>query len=159
LKRDPGTTVKACIVCGNDIEDTEWQCPFCKSPQPSQATKGSFASPRKEQIRTVNLKEGLPVVEEALSRMRREISDARACRVKVLKLVHGYGSTGTGGKIKQAVQVELASMHLQGQIRMYVVGDDYAVSVAGQELRARYPELLRSRRQDFENRGITFVEL
>ena len=50
-------------------------------------------------------------------------------------------------------------MHLQGQIRMYVVGDDYAVSVAGQELRARYPELLRSRRQDFENRGITFVEL
>ncbi len=151
--------MKACIVCGNDIEDTEWQCPFCKSPQPSQATKGSFASPRKEQIRTVNLKEGLPVVEEALSRMRREISDARACRVKVLKLVHGYGSTGTGGKIKQAVQVELASMHLQGQIRMYVVGDDYAVSVAGQELRARYPELLRSRRQDFENRGITFVEL
>jgi hypothetical protein len=79
--------------------------------------------------------------------------------VKVLKLVHGYGSTGTGGKIKQAVQVELASMHLQGQIRMYVVGDDYAVSEAGQELRARYPELLRSRRQDFENRGITFVEL
>ena len=151
--------MKACIVCGNDIEDTEWQCPFCKSPQPSQATKGSFASPRKEQIRTVNLKEGLPVVEEALSRMRREISDARACRVKVLKFVHGYGSTGTGGKIKQAVQVELASMHLQGQIRMYVVGDDYAVSVAGQELRARYPELLRSRRQDFENRGITFVEL
>ena len=151
--------MKACIVCGNDIEDTEWQCPFCKSPQPSQATKGSFASPRKEQIRTVNLKEGLPVVEDALSSMRREISDARACRVKVLKLVLGYGSTGTGGKIKQAVQVELASMHLQGQIRMYVVGDDYAVSVAGQELRARYPELLRSRRQDFENRGITFVEL
>ena len=151
--------MKACIVCGNDIEDTEWQCPFCKSPQPSQATKGSFASPRKEQIRTVNLKEGLPVVEDALSSMRREISDARACRVKVLKLVHGYGSTGTGGKIKQAVQVELASMHLQGQIRMYVVGDDYAVSVAGQELRARYPELLRSRRQDFENRGITFVEM
>ena len=151
--------MKACIVCGNDIEDTEWQCPFCKSPQPSQATKGSFASPRKEQIRTVNLKEGLPVVEDALSSMRREISDARACRVKVLKLVHGYGSTGTGGKIKQAVQVELASMHLQGQIRMYVVGDEYAVSVAGQELRARYPELLRSRRQDFENRGITFVEL
>ena len=151
--------MKACIVCGNDIEDTEWQCPFCKSPQPSQATKGSFASPRKEQIRTVNLKEGLPVVEDALSSMRREISDARACRVKVLKLVHGYGSTGTGGKIKRAVQVELASMHLQGQIRMYVVGDDYAVSVAGQELRARYPELLRSRRQDFENRGITFVEL
>ena len=151
--------MKACIVCGNDIEDTEWQCPFCKSPQPSQATKGSFASPRKEQIRTVNLKEGLPVVEDALSSMRRVIADARACRVKVLKLVHGYGSTGTGGKIKQAVQVELASMHLQGQIRMYVVGDDYAVSVAGQELRARYPELLRSRRQDFENRGITFVEL
>ena len=151
--------MKACIVCGNDIEDTEWQCPFCKSPQPSQTTKGSFASPRKEQIRTVNLKEGLPVVEDALSSMRREISDARACRVKVLKLVHGYGSTGTGGKIKQAVQVELASMHLQGQIRMYVVGDAYAASVAGQELRARYPELLRSRRQDFENRGITFVEL
>ena len=99
------------------------------------------------------------MVEDALSSMRREISDARACRVKVLKLGHGYGSTGTGGKIKQAVQVELASMHLQGQIRMYVVGDDYAVSEAGQELRARYPTLLRSRRQDFENRGITFVEL
>ena len=151
--------MKACIVCGNEIEDTEWQCPFCNSPQPSQATKGSIASSRKEQIRTVNLKEGLPVVEEALSHMRREISDARTCRVKVLKLIHGYGSTGTGGKIKQAVQMELASMHLQGQIRMYVVGDDYAVSEAGQELRARYPELHRSRRQDFQNLGITFVEL
>ena len=151
--------MKACIVCGNEIEDTEWQCPFCKSPQPSQGTKSSTTSPRKEQIRTVNLKEGLPVVEEALSHMRREISDARTCRVKVLKLIHGYGSTGTGGKIKQAVQMELASMHLQGQIRMYVVGDDYAVSEAGQELRARHPELLRSRRQDFQNFGITFVEL
>ena len=150
--------MKTCAVCGNDIQDRERVCPFCRSPQRSRAATGSTTS-RQERIRTVNLKKGLPRVDDALRTLHHELTNARAGRVKVVRLIHGYGSTGTGGKIKHAVQQELASLARSGQIKMSVVGDDYAASDPGKELRSRYPELARSSRTDFGNPGITFVEL
>ena len=39
----------------------------------------------------------MPLVREALQRLERELSLARQEKAKLLKIVHGYGSTGEGG--------------------------------------------------------------
>ena len=52
-------------------------------------------------IRTANIKENLPTVDEALAALRNELMSARHQGIKVVKIVHGYGSSGKGGAIKQ----------------------------------------------------------
>jgi hypothetical protein len=54
-------------------------------------------------MKTVNLKEGMPLVHQALMHMDRELAAARAKGCDVIKLIHGYGSTGAGGEIRIAV--------------------------------------------------------
>lgn len=39
----------------------------------------------------------MPLVDEAVRRMHMGIQEMKVSRVKVVKLIHGYGSTGRGG--------------------------------------------------------------
>ena len=68
-------------------------------------------------IKTVNLKEGMPSVEEARARLTTEIHAARQAGLKVLKIVHGYGSTGVGGDLRFALQATLRQMAAKKEIR------------------------------------------
>ena len=52
----------------------------------------------------------MPLVCEALERLDRELSAARQEKAKLLKLIHGYGSTGAGGDIRIAAQNRLLEM-------------------------------------------------
>jgi dsDNA-specific endonuclease/ATPase MutS2 len=49
----------------------------------------------------------LPSVNEALQRLEREIALARRDKSVVLKIIHGFGSSGVGGDIRIAVQKRL----------------------------------------------------
>ncbi len=51
-------------------------------------------------MREVNIKSSFPVVEDAKKLLLGEITRARFERIAVLKIVHGYGSTGKGAKSK-----------------------------------------------------------
>ena len=53
---------------------------------------------------TVNLEEGMPTVTQAQSRLIAEMGRARAAGAKAVKLIHGYGSSGVGGKLKISVR-------------------------------------------------------
>lgn len=111
-------------------------------------------------MRTVNLKRGLPTVEEAIHRMERELRSAKLDRVKLIRIIHGYGSTGSGGKIKDRISKRLPSLLQQNKIRNYLEGEEYSDRTsAGNDLLSRYPKLRSSLRTDCENPGITFVEL
>jgi len=55
-------------------------------------------------IKTVNLKSDMPLVHQALQRLDRELSLAHKEMTTLLKLIHGYGSTGAGGDIRIAAQ-------------------------------------------------------
>lgn len=81
----------------------------------------------KSDFLTVNLEMGMPTVDHALGRMRVELSAARSLRVKVVKFIHGYGSTGTGGRIRTAVRAELESMKRAGMIRTFVPGEQWEI--------------------------------
>ena len=70
----------------------------------------------------------MPSVHEALQRLDREITVARQGKAALLKVVHGYGSTGAGGDIRVAVQKRLRELAEAGQIRGCIFGEDWAKS-------------------------------
>jgi hypothetical protein len=68
----------------------------------------------------------MPTVPEALQRLDREIARARLQKNSLLKIIHGYGSTGAGGDIRIAVQKRLRELVEGGQIRGCIVGENWS---------------------------------
>ncbi len=111
-------------------------------------------------IKTVVLKAGMPSVEQARARLTGEIHAAQQTGLKVLKLVHGYGSTGVGGDLRIALQSTLRQMIDQRQIRDCIYGENWRTSdERSWELLKRMPELKGDSDLGRSNRGITLVVL
>jgi hypothetical protein len=111
-------------------------------------------------IPTVNLKSDRPTVNEALTRLERELTLARQQSQFILKLIHGYGSTGAGGDIRVAVQLRLRELKEAGAIRGCIFGEEW--SKANEEvwrLLQRHPELKKDLDLGKRNPGITIVLL
>lgn len=79
-------------------------------------------------IKTVDIKSDMPTVSEALQRLDRELALARQQKLSLLKLVHGYGSTGVGGDIRIGVQARLQELVRAGQIRGCIYGENWSKS-------------------------------
>jgi hypothetical protein len=111
-------------------------------------------------MKTVNLKSDMPLVQEALQRLDGELALAREEKTKLLKLVHGYGSTGAGGDIRIAVQKRLFEMSQNGQIRICIFGENWSKSdESAWKLLQSQPELKNDSDLGRNNRGITIVLL
>ncbi|MGC2472729.1 MAG: hypothetical protein WA485_00225 [Candidatus Sulfotelmatobacter sp.] len=97
-------------------------------------------------------------MQEALQRLDREITVARQEKIGLLKLIHGYGSTGAGGDIRIAVQARLREMAEQGLIRSCIFGEDWTKSCTEvwQLLRVK-PDLKKDSDLGKRNQGITVV--
>ena len=109
---------------------------------------------------TVNLKEGWPTAPQALARLSTELRRARHNGVSLLKIIHGYGSTGKGGVIREAVQAELVHLERDGQIRAFISGEDWRISNQSTwALLSKHRELKRDRDLGRGNRGISIVLL
>lgn len=109
-------------------------------------------------IKTVNLKNDLPTVLEALSRLDRELAVARAERISILKVIHGYGSSGTGGDIRIAVQKRLHAMAEAGEITACIFGEYWSKSDdASWRLLQAMPDLKNDSDLGRGNKGVTIV--
>ena len=102
----------------------------------------------------------MPTVPEALQQLDRELARARQTGCGVLKLIHGYGSSGAGGDIRIAAQKRLAEMASLGEIRACIFGEDWSKSDerAWALINAR-PELKQDTDLGRRNQGITIVVL
>jgi hypothetical protein len=102
----------------------------------------------------------MPTVARALQHLDRELARARQAGCKVLKLIHGYGSTGAGGEIRIAAQRRLNEMAGRGEIRACIFGENWAKSdeQAWALINAR-PELKQDHDLGRRNQGITIVVL
>ncbi len=102
----------------------------------------------------------MPLVREALQHLERELALARCENAKLLKLVHGYGSTGAGGEIRIAVQKTLVEMAAGGKIRACIFGENWSRSDdASWQLLKVHPELKNDPDLGRANQGITIVVL
>ena len=111
-------------------------------------------------MKVVNLEEGMPTVEQARTRLRSEILTAQSAGHKLLKVVHGYGSSGIGGDLRFALQATLRQMVTRGEIRDCIYGENWRTSdERSWELLKRMRELKDDRDLGKGNRGITIVVL
>ena len=53
-------------------------------------------------VRELNLEQGRPSVDQALGWLEAELEAARKMNTPLMKLIHGYGSSGKGGRIRTA---------------------------------------------------------
>lgn len=74
---------------------------------------------------TVNIKENLQAVDVAIADFLLALDDAKAQNAKLVKVVHGYGSHGVGGKILLELKRLLPQMKRRGEIKDYISGADW----------------------------------
>jgi hypothetical protein len=76
---------------------------------------------------TINLEEGRPTADVAIRRLKDELARVKVQRAKAVKLIHGYGSSGTGGVLRIAVRKELERMKNRGAIKVFVPGENFEI--------------------------------
>ena len=147
--------MKDCDTCGNEIPDQAAVCRFCGSRQAA-----AVRPLPKEKIRTISVKDGMPTVDEGMAKLEAELARAGAAGAKVVRVIHGYGSSGRGGALKDACRAFLTRELRAKRIRSFVPGEGYSrAAVAGRDLMGRWPDLKAAERTDSGNPGITMVEL
>ncbi|MDO5784475.1 MAG: Smr/MutS family protein [Eubacteriales bacterium] len=113
-----------------------------------------------EPIRQVNLEDDMPTVAQALSRLQLELRLAKRQGVCVLKIIHGFGSTGRGGKIRIAVRKELEMLQKRGQIAFFVPGEKLTIFEEDtRKLLQLCPAFRKDHDIDRHNNGVTAVVL
>ena len=83
--------MQECNICGNEIQERVKTCPFCGAQQEVISVIEKKVAVR---VSIVKLKENNPTVDEAMQRLSNEILAARKRNIKVIKIIHGYGSSG-----------------------------------------------------------------
>ncbi len=95
-----------------------------------------------------------------LLRLERAIGNARAEGVPLLKLIHGYGSSGVGGRLREEVWTTLDRFKRNGLIADFIPGEEFRLSnEASWELVKRHKAIKEDRDLGRANRGITIVVL
>ncbi|MDO4286598.1 MAG: Smr/MutS family protein [Eubacteriales bacterium] len=113
-----------------------------------------------QQIRQINLEDDKPTVQQALARMQLELRLAKRQGICVLKIIHGFGSTGNGGKIRVAVRRELPEYQKRGQIQFFVPGEKLTIFEEDTRRLLRIcPAFRKDHDIDRYNNGITVVVL
>jgi hypothetical protein len=78
-------------------------------------------------IRTFNVEAGLPTLDEARRLVIEEIKRAKREGVKVLKVIHGYGSSGKGGALCIGLRKSFALRKKEGVIKDFMAGEDFSI--------------------------------
>jgi len=144
-----------CPTCGNDSGLQATACQFCGAEiERLQRIDNAPTALHK----TINLEYGRPTVEAAMVRLNNELATARSEQIRVLRLIHGYGSSGKGGKIRVACRKVLAHLVEQGDLKTYIPGETFHKrSGVGKALLRQYAPLEKICFSDFGNPGVTIV--
>lgn len=111
-------------------------------------------------MHSVNLEAGRPTVQEARRRLLAAMDAARKGQVRVLKVIHGWGSSGEGGKLGPAIRKSLRLRVKEGRAALVVPGERFSSDTAeGRQLLSRHPALRSDPDLNRANPGITVVEL
>ena len=138
-----------CPHCGAPLDDDPEVCPYCEEPLVEQSEPGATKA-----VITVNLKKGNPDSEFALARLDAAINSHRARGTSALRLIHGYGSKGLGGIIRNVVRDRLENLRYNRDILDFIPGEDLGRADGSRFRRSFQPEP-----GDVGNEGMTIVIL
>lgn len=143
----------SCERCGEFLPAHTNACPDCGHTQ--SLTHFSLA-PQKHLI--FNVKGDLPDRETAEERLLECLAEAQFKGALTFKLVHGWGSGGQGGILKQHLRSSLDLLLHKKQIADYVTGEEFTHSNCSQILK-RLPHLSREKDLERNNEGMCIVIL
>lgn len=113
-----------------------------------------------ETITTVNLELGLPTLEEARQRLKFELERCRNQKVAAVKIIHGYGSSGVGGILREGIRKSLTLRRKEGAIRAVVFGEKWDIfEPLTRHVLEQCPALRKDRDLSRSNPGISIVLL
>jgi hypothetical protein len=113
-----------------------------------------------QKIVTINLEKGYPTVEEARQILKVELERCRSQRVLAVKIIHGYGSSGVGGALRNGIRKSLALRRKEGKVKVVVFGEKWDLFDAmTQQALQECPELGKDRDLRVANPGISIVVL
>ena len=108
--------------------------------------------------RELNLELGRPTADEALRRLTFEVHHSKSLGYTAMKLIHGYGSSGKGGRIRTASRKYLLAQQEKGRIAAVVPGERFTIfDETTRRALQQYPHLRQDRDLERENMGVTFV--
>jgi hypothetical protein len=111
-------------------------------------------------IRVVNLEADFPTLDEARRVLIQEVGRALTERVPVLKLIHGYGSTGLGGVLRHGIRKSLLLRKKEGLVLEIVFGEHWDIfDNATLRVLSLVPELRNDQDLERYNPGVTIVLL
>lgn len=111
-------------------------------------------------VKEINLEAGLPSSVEALNNLKKTLENLNGSDVVALKIIHGYGSTGKGGKIRVHVRAYLKKALLNGEIKGLIFGEEFSIFDEGTRKSFELcPPLRKDPDLDRHNNGVTFVLL
>ncbi|MCF7859105.1 MAG: hypothetical protein K9N07_07265 [Candidatus Cloacimonetes bacterium] len=143
-----------CQVCGNEVPLGAAICPWCENA----VKKSRLKNVKGEKFRTVDIKSDQPDIETARSRLSAVLFKAKADRVKVLKIIHGYGSSGKGGDICYMVREYLEAQKYSQVFQYYVKGEEFSSGYQeGLLIAGDFPKLRSDSDWGNRNKGITLV--
>ena len=128
------------------------QCPHCSSTALPILSSDTIE---------LNIKQDGPYVDEALERLTEYLRKSLEVGIKAIVLIHGYGSSGEGGRIKWAIHDALENNRYSDRVDEYYFGEDVAYgSEAYHALHKRRPGLKRYLKRFKEgNAGMTVLLL
>ena len=80
-----------------------------------------------KRVMQVNIKADMPSVAGAKQRLIARIVEAQRSGTAVLKVIHGYGSTGLGGKLRVGLRKTLERLAAEGRLRRIVHGEHWDI--------------------------------
>lgn len=108
-------------------------------------------------MKTFDIKSDMPTSQEAGIRLANILRTSKG-KDKVIKIIHGYGSTGVGGSIKKTVHSSLMNKVRNGEIKAYIPGEAFSQPMGFDESIRTFKHLLKLD-SDYNkmNDGITFI--
>lgn len=109
-------------------------------------------------MKIINIEKGHPTSEAAINKLTNMLYAARATGDYAAKIIHGYGSTGSGGVIKIAVKRQMSSYISRRLIKSYMTGEEFGpFSSKGRAVINAHPDLKKDIDWGRNNDGITVV--
>ena len=102
----------------------------------------------------------MPTADKAIRRLTYELAAAKQLGYTAVKLIHGFGSSGVGGRLRIEVRNYLIRQKQRGMIRMFIAGETLSIFNAETRLALELCSELRADRDiERHNNGITIVLL
>ena len=111
-------------------------------------------------VSTFNVEAGMPTLDEARRLVAAEVKKAKREGVRVLKVIHGYGSSGKGGALCVGLRKSFGLRKKEGVIKDFIAGEDFSVfNDAVLSLLEAVPEVRRDPDLGAANEGVTLIWL